>query len=475
MKPLDAIVVGSGPNGLSAAVALAKAGHWVKVLEGQATLGGGARTLELTLPGFQHDLCSAIHPMAAASPFFRELGLERHGLEFVHSPHPLVHPLGDGGAAVLERSVEATAARLGEDEQAWLRVMKPLADHFEVLQHFMFNPVTRPPLKAPLAVMNFGLKALQSAFWFAEEHFETEAAKALLAGCAAHGFSPLTAPLTNTFGLLLAVTGQVLGWPLIRGGSQRLIDALLAVLRQHGGEVEPNRPISSLDELPPSRVVLFDTHAHVVERVCGDALPWWYRALLRDVRLSPGVFKLDYALAGPMPWRAPEGRHAATLHLGGTMKEVAASAAALARGEVPEHPYVLVAQQSLFDDTRAPRGQHALWAYCHVPNGCDVDGTAQIEAQLERFAPGFQALVLARAAKRTSKMEAMNAAYVGGDISGGAMAGLQALFRPAPGFSHATPNPRLFLCGSSSPPGPGVHGMCGAWAARAALARLRKL
>jgi phytoene dehydrogenase-like protein len=411
--------------------------------------------------------------MAAASPFFEELELTRHGVEFVHSPYPLVHPLDGGGQAILERSVEATAARLGPDEEAWLRVMKPLARDFETLKRFMFYPVTKPPLNAPLAAMNFGLKALQSAFWFAEETFETEEAKALLAGCAAHSFSALTAPLTNTFGIMLAVSGQVLGWPLVRGGSQKLIDALVTILEQHGGTLERGRPISTLRELPPSRVVLFDTHAHVMERICGDALPWWYRKLLAGVKLSGGVFKLDYALSGPMPWTSEASRHAATVHLGGTMKEVAESEARLARGEAPEHPYVLVAQQSLFDDTRAPTGQHTLWAYCHVPNGSDLDATAQIEAQLERFAPGFQKLVLARTAKRTSDMEAGNAAYVGGDISGGAMEGLQALFRPAPGFFHASPNPKLILCSSSAPPGPGVHGMSGYWGAQVALQRLR--
>jgi phytoene dehydrogenase-like protein len=472
MSVLDAVVIGSGPNGLAAAVELARKGHSVRVIEGQPTLGGGARTLPLTLPGFQHDLCSAIHPMAAASPFFEELELTKHGVEFVHSPHPLVHPL-DGGAAILERSVEATAARLGPDEKAWLRVMKPLARDFETLKRFMFYPVTKPPLNAPIAAMNFGLKALQSAFWYAEENFETEEAKALLAGCAAHSFSALDAPLTNTFGILLSITGQVVGWPLVKGGSQKIIDALTALLLRNGGTIERGQPITSLSQLPESRLVLFDTHAHVVERVAGDALPWWYRKLLTNVQLGAGVFKLDYALSGPMPWTSEACRHAATLHLGGTMKEVAESEARLSRGEAPERPYVLVAQQSLFDDTRAPAGQHTLWAYCHVPNGSDLDVTAQIEAQLERFAPGFQKLVLARTAKRTSDMEAGNAAYVGGDISGGAVEGLQALFRPAPGFSHGTPNPKLILCGASTPPGPAVHGMCGYWAAQVALERLR--
>ena len=474
MKAYDAVVVGSGPNGLAAAVALAKAGHSVKVVEGQSTLGGGARTLPLTLPGFQHDLCSAIHPMALGSPYFAELELEKHGVEYVHSPFPLVHPIG-AHAAILERGVEATAARLGPDEKAWLNLMKPLARDFDVLKRFMYYPVTSPPLNAPIAAANFGLKALQSAFWFAEENFETPAAKALLAGCAAHSFSALTTPLTNSFALLLAVSAQAIGWPLVRGGSQKLIDAMLALLLRSGGEVERDQPITSLDQLPPSKLVLFDTHAHVVERICGEALPGWYRALLRHFKPGPGVFKLDYALSAPMPWLAESCRGAATLHLGGTMPELAESEARVERGDFPEKPYVLVAQQSLFDDSRAPAGQHTLWAYCHVPNGSDVDATEQIEAQLERYAPGFQKLVLAKAAKRTSHMEAMNAAYVGGDISGGAVEGLQIVMRPAPGFSHATPNPKLMFCGASSPPGPAVHGMCGYWAAQTAIQKLRSL
>lgn len=468
MKTWDAVVVGSGPNGLSAAVALARAGHSVKVIEGQSTLGGGARTLPLTLPGFQHDLCSAIHPLAFNSPFFKELELEKHGVDYVHSPYALAHPLGEG-AAVLERSVEATAASLGEDEGAWLRVMKPLARDFEVLTHLMYSPITKPPLRAPFAAANFGLKALQSAFWFAEENFVTPEAKALLAGCAAHSFSPLTAPLTNAFAMLLAVTGQVAGWPLVRGGSQKLIDALTALLLRNGGEVERDRPITSLEQLPPSRLVLFDTHAHVMARICRDALPGWYHALLRNFELAPGVFKLDYALSGPMPWRSADCSGAATLHLGGTLPELAESEARLSRGEPPERPYVLVAQQSLFDDSRAPEGRHTLWAYCHVPNASDLDVTAQLEAQLERYAPGFQRLVLAKTAKRTSQMESMNAAYVGGDISGGAVEGLQVFLRP----SYATPNPKVLLCSSSAPPGPGVHGMCGYWAAQVALKKLR--
>jgi phytoene dehydrogenase-like protein len=473
---LDAVVVGSGPNGLAAALTLARAGRSVKIIEGQSTIGGGARTLELTLPGFQHDLCSAIHPLAAGSPFFKELELEKHGVEFVHSPYAVAHPLPHGDAAILERGVQNVAARLGVDQQAWTDVMQPLVDNFHVLKHLMYSPVTTPPpLSAPFTLTKFGLQSLQSAFWFAEENFETARAKALIAGCAAHSFSALTDPMTNAFGLLLSVAAQAVGWPLIRGGSQKLIDAMLALFLRAGGTIERARPITSLKEIEDSKLVLFDTHAHVVERVAGDALPGWYRALLRRFKRGPGVFKVDYALSAPMPWLNPECAKAATLHLGGTLKEVAESEAQVNRGEVPSAPYVLVAQQSLFDDSRAPTGQHTLWAYCHVPNGSDADATAQLEAQLERFAPGFQKLVLAKTAKRTSHMEAMNAAYVGGDISGGSVEGLQVVFRPAPGFSWNTPNPRIMICGSSTPPGPGVHGMCGVWAAKAALKKLERL
>lgn len=472
MKKWDAIVVGSGPNGLSAAVLLAQAGHSVKLIEGQDTFGGGARTLPLTLPGFHHDVCSAIHPMAAASPVFAQLELAKHGVEFVHSPFPLVHPLADGRAAVLERSVDATAARLGPDERAWRSLMSSFAGNFEAIRQLVMSPITRPP--SPRAT-RFALDSLRSAFWYAEENFETDEAKALLGGCAAHSFSPLTAPITNGIALWLAISAQVVGWPLIKGGSQKLIDAMLALLLRIGGEVERGRPITSLAELDDAKVVLFDTHAHVVERVCGDGLPSWYRALLRSHPLGAGVFKLDYALSGPMPWLAPEAQHAATLHLGGRLPELAESEARFNRGDAPVAPYVLVAQQSLFDDTRAPAGQHTLWAYCHVANGSDLDCTEALEAQLERYAPGFQKLVLHRTAKRTSHFEAMNAAYVGGDISGGTVDGLRSLLRPTLVPAHATPNERLFICSSSSPPGPAVHGMCGYWAAQSALKRLRSL
>lgn len=470
----DAVVVGSGPNGLAAAVALAKAGHSVKVIEGQPTYGGGARTLELTLPGFRHDVCSAIHPMGAASPFFAELGLEQHGVEFIHSPAPLAHPLVGGTAAVLERDVEATAAGLGVDEAAYLKLMKPLVRDFDAVKPLLMNPVTRPPLKAPLKAARFGLHALRSAFWFAEEHFEGPLAKALLAGCAAHSFSPLTTPMTNSIGLALLVAGHAVGWPLVKGGSQGIVDALLRLLKAHGGELETNRPVTRLDELPPSRLVLFDTHAHVMEQVCGDALPGWYQAALRGFQRGPGVFKVDYALDGPVPWLAKDCARAATVHLGGTMPELAKSEAAPAEGRVPEKPYVLVAQQSLFDETRAPAGHHTLWAYCHVPNGSTEDATPHIEAQLDRFAPGWSKRVLARHAKGPQGFEATNASYLGGDISGGAVEGLQLLFRPVPGPPYVTPNPKVLLCSSSTPPGPAVHGMCGYWAAQVALERLRQ-
>lgn len=474
MSPrLDAVVVGSGPNGLAAALTLAQAGHSVTVFEGQSTIGGGARTLPLTLPGFRHDLCSAIHPMAAASPFFNSLGLAQHGVDFIHSPYPLVHPLSDGRAAVLHRSVEETAAGLGADEARYLKLFKPLVEHFESIKPLIFNPITHPPRGHPLIAARFGLNALRSASDFAFDELETEEGRALMAGCAAHSFSPLTDPLTASFSLVLAVAAHAVGWPLIRGGSQSLIDALLKLLRAAGGEVEVNRPITSLRELPDSKLVLFDTHAEVMARIAGDALPAAYHRALGRFRRGCGVFKVDYALDAPVPWSASAARDAATIHLGGTLEEVIESEAAPSAGRTSRKPYVLCAQQSQFDDSRAPHGQHTFWAYCHVPNGNNDDLTSVLEAQIERFAPGFSQHVLHRSVKRSGDFETSNASYVGGDISGGSVGGLQLFARPTLRLPYTTPNPRLLICSSSAPPGPAVHGMCGHWAAKLAIKRLR--
>ncbi len=472
-KPLDAVVLGSGPNGLSAALTLARAGRSVKVIEGQPTIGGGARTMPLTLPGFQHDLCSAIHPLAAASPFFATLDLAKHGVEFIHSPYPLVHPLSGGRAAVLHRSVDETAARLGADERRYRQIFKPLVEHFDSLKPLLFNPLTKPPLKSnPLIAALFGLQALKSAVDFAGGEFETEEARALMGGCAAHSFSPLTEPLTASFCLVLATAGHAIGWPLIRGGSQSLSNALASLLRAAGGDIEVNRPISSINELPPSRLVLFDTHAEVMSRVCGDALPTSYHRALGRFRRGGGVFKIDYALDGPVPWASPQAARAATVHVGGPLDDLVDSEAGPSAGKVASKPYVLCAQQSLFDQTRAPEGHHTFWAYCHTPNGNNDDLTDVLEAQLERFAPGFKKRVLARSIKRNVDVEAGNASYVGGDISGGSVGGLQLFARPTVRMPYTTPNPKILICSSSAPPGPGVHGMCGYWAAKLALNRL---
>lgn len=474
MKTYDAVVVGSGPNGLAAALVLAKAGRSVKVLEGQSTFGGGARSMALTEPGFVHDICSAIHPLAAASPFFSSLPLEKHGVRFIHSDFPVVNPLANGDAAVLERSVEATAARLGPDEGPYLRLMKPLVDGFHDLKDLIFNPLTKPPLKAPFLAARFGLAALESNVDFVEGMFQHPRTKALLGGCAAHSFSPLTTPLTNAFGLILAMTGHAVGWPFIEGGSQKLVDALVAMIREAGGELEANVPVSRLEELPPHRLVLFDTHAHVMSRVCGDALPSSYRRRIEQgFKRGPGVFKLDYALDAPMPWTSKDAARTSCLHVCGTIEELTESEAAPSAGRVAERPYVLVAQHSPFDASRAPAGKHTLWTYCHVPNGSTVDMTERIEAQLERFAPGFQKHVIARHTKTPADFEATNASYLGGDISAGAVEGTQVFFRPTFGLPYVTPNEKVLLCSASAPPGPGVHGMCGYWAAQVALERLK--
>jgi phytoene dehydrogenase-like protein len=467
----DAIVVGSGPNGLAAAIALARAGRSVLVLEGRETIGGGLRTEALTLPGFVHDTCAAIHPLGLASPFFRGVPLAGHGVEWIHPPAPLAHPLDDGNAVVLERSVEETAAGLdGSDGRAWRRLFGPFVGSADDLVASILSPPLPP--RHPLVMARFGPKAIRSAAGLARSSFDGRRARALFAGNAAHAMLPLSAAASASFGLVLATLGHAVGWPLPRGGSQTIADALASYLRSLGGEIETGHHVESLAELEGAKTVMLDVSPRQLLALAGDRLPARYRRALERYRYGPGVFKLDYALSGPVPWRAPECSRAATVHLGGTLDEIVAAEADVAAGRHPEKPYVLVAQQSLFDPTRAPEGHHTLWAYTHVPNGSTEDVTGRIEAQLERFAPGFGDLVLGRSVLGPAALEARNPNYVGGDINGGS-ADLRQLFarpvaRPVP---YRTPLDGVYLCSASTPPGGGVHGMCGANAARAALRR----
>ena len=465
----DAVVVGSGPNGLAAAIVLARAGRSVLVREAAPEAGGGTRSAQLTLPGFVHDICSAIHPMGASSPLFKELALESFGLQFAHPEIPFAHPLDHGEAAFAHRSLEATCAGLGGDGDAWRRHFAHLVESWDTLAGMLLAHPVRVPAD-PLLMARFGLDAMRSAHAFGIEEFDGEKARALLAGVAGHSFAPLTHAFTVGMALALTTPAFAVGWPAIRGGSGKLTEALVACFKAAGGVLELSAPVKSLEEFPEAKAVLFDTTPLGMATVVGDTLPGWYLKLLRNYRHGPGVFKLDYALSGPMPWTNRDCGKAGTLHLGGTLDEIALSEKQVNDGEVPQKPYVLVAQQSAFDPTRAPAGKHTLWAYCHVPNGCTVDMTSRIEAQLERFAPGFKDLVLARAAKAPKDFEAFNSNYVGGDIANGAPFGLQIFSRPVPSLTPwATPNPRFFLCSAATPPGPGVHGMCGLHAAKAAL------
>ena len=438
----DAVVVGAGPNGLAAAIVLARAGVSVRVLEAADTVGGGARSAELTLPGFVHDVCSAIHPLGVASPFFRTLPLAEHGVEWIEPPAALAHPFDDGTAVLLEPSPEASVPLLGEDEGRWRRLFAPLVRDAELLLEDILAPAHVPA--HPLALARFGVRAAPAATTLARLSFRGEKARGLFAGLAAHSMLRLDRPPTAAFGLVLGLLGHAFGWPFARGGSQRLSDALASYLRALGGEIE-----------------------------AGDRLPARYRRGLERYRYGPGVFKLDWALDGPIPWRAEECARAATVHLGATLEEIAASEAAPGRGGVAERPYVLLAQHSLFDPTRAPAGQHTAWAYCHVPSGSTIDMTERIEAQVERFAPGFRERILARSALGPADIERHNPNYVGGDINGGAATLSQLFTRPVARVSpYTTPLPGVFLCSASTPPGGGVHGMCGYHAAQAALRAL---
>ncbi len=466
---VDAVIVGSGPNGLAAAVTLARAGRSVLVLEANHSLGGGTRSAELTQPGFVHDICSAVHPLAAGSPFFRTLPLERFGLRWIQPAIALAHPLDRGTAACLHQDLDTTADSLGRDAARYRRLMRPLVRNWQNLAEEFLQPMLHLP-RHPFALARFGLGALAPATWLAKACFETEAARALFAGCAAHSFLSLEAPASAAFGLVLGMAGHAVGWPIPRGGSQAIANALAGYLRELGGQIETGRRVKNLADLPKSRAILFDTSPSQFAHIAGDRLPASYRQKLEKFRRGPGVFKVDYALSSPIPWRAEECRRAGTVHVGGTLDEIATGERAVANGEHPERPFVLVAQQSLFDETRAPRGQHTLWAYCHVPNGSTLDMSGRIEEQIDRFAPGFRDCILARHSANTAALEQSNPNLLGGDINGGAANLAQLIARPV--FSatpYRTPLPGVYLCSASTPPGGGVHGMCGYHAARAAL------
>lgn len=468
----DAVVVGAGPNGLSAAITLARAGVSVVVLEAEDSVGGGARSAELTLPGFIHDLCSAVYPFGVASPFFRQLPLEKHGLEWVHPPTPLVHPLDNGTACTLERSVDATAASLDDvDARAYRKLMDPLVEDAERLTEGILAPLLPP--RHPVSMARFGLRALRSAAGLARALFEGERARALLAGAAGHSLLPMETSPTGGFGLVFALLGHTVGWPIAKGGAQKITDALHSHLISLGGEVVTGQRVKSLSELPSARAFLLDVTARQLAELGGDRLPARYRARLERYRYGPGAFKLDWALNDPIPWAAEECRRAGTVHVGGTLEEISESERTVARGGHPEKPFVIVAQQSLFDPTRAPSGQHTAWAYCHVPNGSGFDMSDRVEAQIERFAPGFRDRVLARTVTRPPDLERRNANLVGGDINGGAQDLTQLFMRPVARLvPYSTPLPDTYICSSSSPPGGGVHGMCGHLAARLALRRV---
>lgn len=467
LSNFDAIVVGAGPNGLSAAITLQQAGLSVLLLEGKNTIGGGSRTAEITLPGFLHDICSAIHPMAAASPFFETLPLQNHGLEFIYPDIAAAHPFDDGTAAVLKKSLPETAQLLGEDAGNYAKLIQPLLRIWPNIASDMLGPLQIP--KHPLQMARFGLQALTSAKYLSKK-FNTAKAKGLWAGMAAHSIQSLTSPVTSAIGLVLLVAGHLKGWPLPKGGSVSIANALAAYFLSLGGKIETNQYVRSLNQLPPAKAVLFDVTPRQLLQIAGDRFSSSYTKQLQRYQYGMGVFKIDWALSEPVPFTAMECRQAGTVHIGNTFEEIAAGEQLSATGVHPQKPFVLLAQPSVFDATRAPENKHTAWAYCHVPHGSTVDMTAVIEDQVERFAPGFKDCMLGRHTMNTAQMEAYNPNYIGGDINGGIISLRQLYTRPAIRWSpYTTPAKGIFICSSSTPPGGGVHGMCGYHAARKAL------
>ena len=468
----DAVVVGAGPNGLSAAIVLAQAGKSVLVVEAEETVGGGVRSAELTLPGFVHDVCSTAYPLGAGSPFFNSLPLDEHGLEWAHPTAPVTHPFDDGTAAVQFRSLSETAEGLGSDAQAYRDLMGPLVSDWNGTVEYLLSPFRRVP-RHPIAMARFGLTGIRSVESVARSRFKGEMARSLFAGIGAHSMLPLNSASTAAVGLVLGIAGHTVGWPFARGGAQSISQALASYLGSLGGEIVTSWQVESLDELPESKAVLCDTSPAQVLKLAGDRLRGRYRRSLESFRYGVGVFKIDYALDGPIPWKAPETAWGGTVHVGGTLDEIAEAEATMWAGKVPERPYVLVAQPSLFDESRSPDGNHTAWAYTHVPSGSTFDATDCIEAQVERFAPGFRDRILAKHVMSPATMQEYNANYIGGDINGGVQDLRQTFARPMLRWNpYSTPVGGLYLCSASTPPGGGVHGMSGYHAARSALSEV---
>lgn len=465
MKVYDAVIVGSGPNGMAAAITLLEQGRSVLVIEAKDTVGGGTRSAQVTLPGFTHDICSAIHPLGMASPFFRAQPLAEHGLRWIMPSSQVAHPLDDGTAVMYERSLEDTARGMGVDAAAYARLIRPHVANWKGLVDQFLGPLRIP--RRPLRLALFGLPALLPATALGKLAFRGTRARAALAGMAAHSMLPLEMTISGAFGMMMSMMAHAVGYPMAAGGSQSIANALEGRARALGGEFITGRYVRSLDDLPENRAVLFDLTPRQVLDITEGHLSENYRRRLSKFRYGVGVFKMDFALDAPIPWTAKEVCRAATVHLGGTMEEIAASERSIGQGTNPERPYVLLSQQSLFDPSRAPAGKHTVWAYCHTTNGSTQDMTQAIEDQIERFAPGFRARILAKTTTNAMEMERYNSNYIGGDINGGMQDIRQFFTRPVASLKpYRTSNPKIYLCSSSTPPGGGVHGMCGVYAAR---------